>query len=163
MIRAGAMLPDRRALRKAVAVAKIPTPAARPSSPSIGLNALAQATSQWTVSWTCHQVSTMERPAKLWIWTPALQAKAAAMTWPRSFIQGLSPRTSSRSPVAKATRMAGKRTDRAGEAVTEVVDRVVRVTRSPELAGRCRLAVDGTGVGRSVVDLLRRAGPCCVL
>src|ERR1035441_2910505 len=38
--RARAILPDRRALRKAVAVAKMPTPTARPSSPSIRLNAL---------------------------------------------------------------------------------------------------------------------------
>jgi len=40
---------------------------------------------------------------------------------------------------------------------------VVQVTRWHELAGRCRLAVDGTGVGRPVVDLLRRARPGCVL
>jgi CAAX prenyl protease-like protein len=35
----------------------------------------------------------------------------------------------------------------------EVVERVVQVTRWPELAGRCRLAVDGTGVGRAVVTV----------
>ena len=50
-----------------------------------------------------------------------------------------------------------------GTPYPNVVERVVQVTRSPELAGRCRLAVDGTGVGRSVVDLLRREGPGCVL
>ena len=50
-----------------------------------------------------------------------------------------------------------------GTPYTEVVERVVQVTRSPELASRCRLAVDGTGGGRPVVDLLRRAGPGCVL
>ncbi len=50
-----------------------------------------------------------------------------------------------------------------GTPYPEVVERVVQVTRSPELTGRCRLAVDGTGVGRPVVDLLRRAGPACVL
>src|ERR1039457_7077570 len=44
-----------------------------------------------------------------------------------------------------------------GTPYPEVVDRVVQVTQSRELAGRCRLAVDGTGVGRSVVDLLREA------
>jgi hypothetical protein len=50
-----------------------------------------------------------------------------------------------------------------GTPYTEVVERVVQVTRWPELAGRCRLAVDGTGVGRPVVDLLRRERPGCVL
>ena len=50
-----------------------------------------------------------------------------------------------------------------GTPYTEVVERVVQVTRWHELAGRCRLAVDGTGVGRPVVDLLRRARPGCVL
>jgi hypothetical protein len=50
-----------------------------------------------------------------------------------------------------------------GTPYTEVVERVVQVTRWPELAGRCRLAVDGTGVGRPVVDLLRRERPGCVV
>ena len=50
-----------------------------------------------------------------------------------------------------------------GTPYTEVVERVVQVTQWHELAGRCRLAVDGTGVGRAVVDLLRRAGPGCVV
>lgn len=50
-----------------------------------------------------------------------------------------------------------------GTPYPEVVERVVQVTQWPELAGRCRLAVDGTGVGRPVVDLLRRARPGCVL
>jgi hypothetical protein len=50
-----------------------------------------------------------------------------------------------------------------GTPYPEVVNRVVQVSQWPELAGRCRLAVDGTGVGRPVVDLLRRARPGCVL
>jgi hypothetical protein len=50
-----------------------------------------------------------------------------------------------------------------GTPYPEVVERVVQVTRSSELEGRCHLAVDGTGVGRPVVDLLRRARPNCVL
>jgi len=50
-----------------------------------------------------------------------------------------------------------------GTPYPEVVERVVQVTRWPELAGRCRLAVDGTGVGRAAVDLMRRARPGCVL
>ena len=50
-----------------------------------------------------------------------------------------------------------------GTPYTEVVARVVQVTQCGELAGRCRLAVDGTGVGRPVVDLLRRARPGCVV
>jgi hypothetical protein len=50
-----------------------------------------------------------------------------------------------------------------GTLFPEVVERVVQVTQWPDLAGRCRLAVDGTGVGRPVVDLLRQARPACVL
>jgi hypothetical protein len=50
-----------------------------------------------------------------------------------------------------------------GTPYPEVVERVVAVTRSRQLAGRCHLAVDGTGVGRPVVDLLRRAKPEAVL
>lgn len=50
-----------------------------------------------------------------------------------------------------------------GTPYPEVVERVVQVTRWPELAGRCCLAVDGTGVGRAVVDLLRKADPGCTL
>jgi hypothetical protein len=42
-----------------------------------------------------------------------------------------------------------------------VVERVVGLTRSSELAGHCHLVVDARGVGRPVVDLLRRAGPGC--
>ena len=44
-----------------------------------------------------------------------------------------------------------------GTPYPEVVERVAEVTRDRQLAGRCHLAVDGTGVGRPVVDLLRRA------
>ncbi len=50
-----------------------------------------------------------------------------------------------------------------GTPYQEVVERVVALTRSPDLAGRCHLAVDGTGVGRPVVDLLRQARPQCRL
>jgi len=50
-----------------------------------------------------------------------------------------------------------------GTPYPEVVERVVQVTRSRELAGRCHLAVDGTGVGRPVVDLLRSARPGCMV
>jgi hypothetical protein len=50
-----------------------------------------------------------------------------------------------------------------GTPYTEVVERVAQITNSPSLTGRCRLAVDGTGVGRPVVDLMRKAGPGCVL
>jgi CubicO group peptidase (beta-lactamase class C family) len=48
-----------------------------------------------------------------------------------------------------------------GTPYPEVVERVVGLTRSSELAGHCHLVVDATGVGRPVVDLLRRAGPGC--
>ena len=50
-----------------------------------------------------------------------------------------------------------------GTPYPEVVERVVQVTRSPELAGRCHLAVDGTGVGPPVIDMLRRAKLDCKL
>lgn len=50
-----------------------------------------------------------------------------------------------------------------GTPYPEVVERVAQVTRSGDLGGRCHLAVDGTGVGRAVVDLLRRARPNGVL
>lgn len=50
-----------------------------------------------------------------------------------------------------------------GTPYPEVVERVIHVTRWPELAGRCTLAVDGTGVGRAVVDLLRKSRPGCTL
>jgi len=42
-----------------------------------------------------------------------------------------------------------------------VADRVTEVTQSPELTGRCELAVDATGVGRPVVDLIHLARPGC--
>ena len=48
-----------------------------------------------------------------------------------------------------------------GTPYTEVVDRVVVVTRSGELAERCHLIADATGVGRPVLDMLRRAELGC--
>jgi hypothetical protein len=48
-----------------------------------------------------------------------------------------------------------------GTSYPEVVSKVVELTRSRALAGRCHLAVDGTGVGQPVVDLLRDARPGC--
>ena len=44
-----------------------------------------------------------------------------------------------------------------------VVERVREVTRSSELAGRCHVIADGTGVGRPVIDLLRSANLGCGL
>ena len=44
-----------------------------------------------------------------------------------------------------------------------IVERVVEVTRSPELAGHSHLAVDATGVGRPVLDMLRDCPPGCIL
>jgi hypothetical protein len=44
-----------------------------------------------------------------------------------------------------------------------VAERVVKITRSAEMAGRCTLVVDATGVGRPVVDLLKRERPGCLL
>src|SRR5204863_6945906 len=42
-----------------------------------------------------------------------------------------------------------------GTPYTGVVERVRQVVRTPELAGRCHLIVDATGVGAPVVDMLR--------
>ena len=50
-----------------------------------------------------------------------------------------------------------------GTAYPEVVARVVEVTGNAQLAGQCHLAVDGTGVGRPVVDLLRAARSRAIL
>ena len=50
-----------------------------------------------------------------------------------------------------------------GTSYPDVVKRVVEVARSRDLTGRCRMAVDGTGVGRAVVDLLRKGQPGCVV
>ena len=50
-----------------------------------------------------------------------------------------------------------------GTSYTEVVERVAEVTRNKQLARRCHLAVDGTGVGRPVVDQLRKAKPEAIL
>jgi hypothetical protein len=48
-----------------------------------------------------------------------------------------------------------------GTPYTEVVERVVAVTRSADLAERCHLIADATGVGRPVVDMLRSAELGC--
>jgi hypothetical protein len=50
-----------------------------------------------------------------------------------------------------------------GTAYPTQAERVVKITRSGELAGRCTLVVDATGVGRPVVDLLKRERPGCLL
>jgi hypothetical protein len=46
-----------------------------------------------------------------------------------------------------------------GTPYPEVVQRVAGITRSPALSGPIQLAVDNTGVGAAVVDLLRNARP----
>lgn len=48
-----------------------------------------------------------------------------------------------------------------GTPYPDVVARVQDLTRRPEVAGELTLVVDGTGVGRAVVDLLRRAELGC--
>src|ERR1039458_3328994 len=50
-----------------------------------------------------------------------------------------------------------------GTSYTEVVERVAEVTRNKQLGRRCQLGVDGTGVGRPVVDQLRKAKPEAIL
>lgn len=50
-----------------------------------------------------------------------------------------------------------------GTPYPDVVERVKNVMRQLASEGVCDLAVDGTGVGRPVVDLLRRSGLRCSL
>src|SRR5689334_4038948 len=50
-----------------------------------------------------------------------------------------------------------------GTPYPEVAERVAELTRRKELAGRCQLVADATGVGAPVVELIRRAGPGCTL
>ena len=50
-----------------------------------------------------------------------------------------------------------------GTSYPSVAERVVKITRSAGMAGRCILVVDATGVGRPVVDLLKRERPGCTL
>jgi len=50
-----------------------------------------------------------------------------------------------------------------GTPYPEIVERVAEVTRSAALARRCQLMADATGVGRPVVDMLRKSGIGCTL
>lgn len=50
-----------------------------------------------------------------------------------------------------------------GTAYPAVVRRVREIVTAPELRGRCCLVIDGTGVGRPIVDLLREARLDCAL
>jgi phage FluMu gp28-like protein len=50
-----------------------------------------------------------------------------------------------------------------GTSYPRVVKRVVELVTDEKLAGRCGLAVDGTGVGAPVVDLLRESRLGCEL
>ena len=50
---------------------------------------------------------------------------------------------------------------RLGTPYPDIVDRVRQVARARELAGRCTLVMNATGVGAPVLDLLRRADLGC--
>src|ERR1700728_1953731 len=50
---------------------------------------------------------------------------------------------------------------RLGTLYPNVVERVREITQHRELAGNCALAIDGTGVGAPVVDMLRAARLGC--
>lgn len=50
-----------------------------------------------------------------------------------------------------------------GTPYPKVVERVWEVVNGPDVRGRCRLVVDGTGVGAPVVDMLRSARLGCEL
>jgi hypothetical protein len=47
------------------------------------------------------------------------------------------------------------------DSVPDVVERIREMTRSGELAGRCRVIADATGVGRPVIEMLQRADLRC--
>jgi hypothetical protein len=63
----------------------------------------------------------------------------------------------------KETRLALRHAERMplGTGYPEIVERVRTVVESRELAGRCQIAVDATGVGRPVVDYLKAARLNC--
>jgi len=65
----------------------------------------------------------------------------------------------------KETRLRLRHVERMplGTRYPKVVERVTGLVGSRELAGRCGLAVDATGVGRPVGDLLEGAGLACKL
>ena len=48
-----------------------------------------------------------------------------------------------------------------GTPYPDVVDRIRVLTRSATLAGRCTLAMDATGLGAPVLDMMKRAGLGC--
>ena len=48
-----------------------------------------------------------------------------------------------------------------GTPYPRVVSRMRRITGHPELCGRCAMAVDATGVGTPVVEMLKEAGLDC--
>ena len=50
-----------------------------------------------------------------------------------------------------------------GTPYTRVVEIVERLVRSPRLAGRCTVVVDGSGVGEPVVEMFKRAEMNCLL
>jgi hypothetical protein len=50
-----------------------------------------------------------------------------------------------------------------GTPYTAIVPAVAQLVNGPPLAGHVSLIVDQTGVGRAVVDMLRRAAPCHVV
>lgn len=51
-----------------------------------------------------------------------------------------------------------------GTSYPAVIQRLAEITRDPELAGRCHLSVDATGLGGPVMEQIRRAElPCPVI
>ncbi|MCE5309336.1 MAG: hypothetical protein LLG20_16975 [Acidobacteriales bacterium] len=48
-----------------------------------------------------------------------------------------------------------------GTPYPDIVERIRHLTRSGELAGRCRVVADATGVGRPVIEMLQRADLGC--
>ena len=50
---------------------------------------------------------------------------------------------------------------RLGTPYPDVVERVRELVRRPEMAGRCTLSMDATGVGMPVLDMLRKASLGC--
>ncbi len=50
-----------------------------------------------------------------------------------------------------------------GTPYPRIAERIRAITHEPALSGRCAVAIDGTGVGAPVVDMLREPGLACDL
>ena len=133
-----------------VLVANRPTPAAKPSSPSMRLNAFIHAISQTIVSGKLNQDPNW-CPTKPCTCIPAENARRAAIICPLSFCQGLRPNRSSARPVAKMTRPAGNIRNATGSDFAK---------RSPPFRGAIRSSANEPTYAMAIAIPPRAARPC---